>query len=99
MAMGVATDSLNRLFSDESTLLRAVRDIGLGSSIALPALKSLFIRQAAGLVRRSAAIVEGRGAVGRRIRHMWTAPIGKHFLTVERFGLLRSYVRPFGAAL
>src|ERR1700730_4470112 len=30
MAMGLATNSLNLLFSNESTLLRAVRDIGLG---------------------------------------------------------------------
>jgi hypothetical protein len=30
---------------------------------------------------------------------MWTAPIGKQFLMFERFGLLRSYVRPFGAGL
>jgi hypothetical protein len=30
-------------------------------------------------------------------RHMWTAPIGKLFLTSRTIGLLRSYVRPFGA--
>src|SRR5256886_9580042 len=49
MAMGLATNSLNFLFSNESTLLRTVRDIGLGLVDRAPPLKSLFIRQAAGL--------------------------------------------------
>ena len=63
MAMGLATNSLNLLFSNKSTLLRTVRDIGLGLVDRAPPLKSLFIRQAAGLVGRGAAAVEGRGAV------------------------------------
>jgi len=49
VAMGVATNSLNMLFSNNSTLLRSVRDIGLGLVDRLPPLKSAFIRQAAGL--------------------------------------------------
>lgn len=49
MAMGVATNSLNMLFSNHSTLLRTVRDIGLGLVDRIPPLKSAFIRQAAGL--------------------------------------------------
>lgn len=49
MAMGVATNSLNLLFSNHSTLLRAVRDVGLGLVDRLPPLKNAFIRQAAGL--------------------------------------------------
>jgi 2-octaprenyl-6-methoxyphenol hydroxylase len=49
MAMGFATNSLNLLFSNQSTVLRQVRDIGLGLVDRLPPLKSLFIRQAAGL--------------------------------------------------
>ena len=49
MAMGVATNSLNLLFSNQSTLLRAVRDIGLGLVDRIPPLKNMFIRQAAGL--------------------------------------------------
>ena len=49
MAMGLATNSLNLLFSNQSTLLRSVRDIGLGLVDRLPPLKSVFIRQAAGL--------------------------------------------------
>jgi 2-octaprenyl-6-methoxyphenol hydroxylase len=49
MAMGLATNSLNFLFSNKSTLLRTVRDIGLGLVDRAPPLKNLFIRQAAGL--------------------------------------------------
>lgn len=49
VAMGVATNSLNMLFSNHSTILRTVRDIGLGLVDRIPPLKSAFIRQAAGL--------------------------------------------------
>jgi 2-octaprenyl-6-methoxyphenol hydroxylase len=48
MTMGVATDGLNRLFSNRSDVLRLVRDIGLGVVERLPALKRVFIREAAG---------------------------------------------------
>src|SRR5437868_1951606 len=44
MAMGVATDGLNRLFSNRSDVLRVARDVGLGLVDRLPALKRLFIR-------------------------------------------------------
>jgi 2-octaprenyl-6-methoxyphenol hydroxylase len=50
VAMGIATDGLNRLFSNRSDVLRAVRDIGLGLVNRVPNLKRLFIREAAGLV-------------------------------------------------
>jgi len=49
VAMGVATNSLNMLFSNKSAVLRTVRDIGLGLVDRVPPLKSAFIRQAAGL--------------------------------------------------
>src|SRR4051794_9677213 len=49
MAMGLAANSLNFLFSNKSTLLRTVRDIGLGLVDRAPPLKNMFIRQAAGL--------------------------------------------------
>ena len=48
-AMGVATDGLNRLFSNRSDVLRLLRDVGLGLVDRAPALKGLFIREAAGL--------------------------------------------------
>src|SRR5437870_2759355 len=59
MAMGVATNSLNLLFSNESKLLRAVRDIGLGLVDRAPPLKSLFIRQAAGLSGEVPRLLKG----------------------------------------
>jgi 2-octaprenyl-6-methoxyphenol hydroxylase len=48
-AMGITTDGLNRLFSNRSDALRLVRDVGLGLVDRVPALKGLFIREAAGL--------------------------------------------------
>jgi 2-octaprenyl-6-methoxyphenol hydroxylase len=59
MAMGVATNSLNLLFSNSSTLLRSVRDIGLGLVDRMPALKSVFIRQAAGLSGEVPRLLKG----------------------------------------
>ena len=49
MAMGVATNALNVMFSNDVTPLRVARDIGLGLVDRLPPLKSAFIKQAAGL--------------------------------------------------
>lgn len=59
MAMGLATNSLNLLFSNRSTLLRTVRDIGLGIVDRTPPLKSLFIRQAAGLAGEVPRLLKG----------------------------------------
>ncbi len=59
MAMGVATNSLNFLFSNQSTLLRTVRDIGLGLVDRTPPLKNLFIRQAAGLTGEVPRLLKG----------------------------------------
>src|SRR3954470_8127356 len=59
MAMGLATNSLNLLFSNESKLLRAVRDIGLGLVDRAPPLKNLFIRQAAGLTGEIPRLLKG----------------------------------------
>ncbi|WP_291847379.1 ubiquinone biosynthesis hydroxylase [Bradyrhizobium sp.] len=59
MAMGLATNSLNLLFSNQSRLLRTVRDIGLGLVDRAPPLKSLFIRQAAGLSGEVPRLLKG----------------------------------------
>lgn len=59
MAMGLATNSLNLLFSNRSGLLRTVRDIGLGLVDRTPPLKSLFIRQAAGLSGEVPRLLKG----------------------------------------
>ncbi len=59
MAMGIATDGLNRLFSNRSDLLRLVRDLGLGLVDRLPALKDFFIREAAGLTGEAPKLLRG----------------------------------------
>ena len=59
MAMGIATDGLNRLFSNRSDALRLMRDVGLGLVDRLPALKRLFIREAAGLVGEVPKLLRG----------------------------------------
>ncbi len=58
-AMGVATDGLNRLFSNRSDALRLVRDVGLGLVDRVPALKGLFIREAAGLTGDVPKLLKG----------------------------------------
>ena len=47
--MGVTTDVLNRLFSNDVAPIRIARDFGLGLVDRMPALKSFFIKQAAGV--------------------------------------------------
>ena len=46
--MGVTTDILTRLFSNDITPIRLARDLGLGLVDRMPRLKSFFIGQAAG---------------------------------------------------
>jgi len=59
MAMGVATDGLNRLFSNQSDVLRLARDVGLGLVDRLPILKQFFIREAAGLTGEVPKLLRG----------------------------------------
>ena len=59
MAMGIATDGLNRLFSNKSDVLRLARDVGLGLVDRWPALKQLFIREAAGLIGEVPKLLRG----------------------------------------
>jgi 2-octaprenyl-6-methoxyphenol hydroxylase len=49
MTMSIATDGLNRLFSNESDVLRLLRDVGMGLVDRMPGVKSFFIREAAGV--------------------------------------------------
>lgn len=46
--MGVVTDVLNRLFSNDNSFLRAARSFGLGVVDRMPAMKKYFINQASG---------------------------------------------------
>lgn len=52
--MGVTTDVLNRLFSNDIGPLRIARDFGLGVVERLPKLKSYFIGEAAGTKAKDA---------------------------------------------
>jgi len=59
MAMGVATDALNRLFSNRSAALRLIRDVGLGLVDRQADLKRLLIREAAGVVGEVPRLMRG----------------------------------------
>jgi len=48
-ALALATDSFNRLFSNDNTLARGLRDLGMGLVNRMPGLRRRFIREAAGL--------------------------------------------------
>lgn len=48
-ALSLATDTFNRLFSNDSPSLRGLRNIGMGIINAMPGLRRTFIREAAGL--------------------------------------------------
>ena len=61
-AMGIVTDGLNRLFSNDLLPVRLARDLGLGLVDRMPGLKRFFIREAAGLSRReSPRLLRGEG--------------------------------------
>ncbi|OJT98099.1 MAG: 2-octaprenyl-6-methoxyphenyl hydroxylase [Rhizobium sp. 63-7] len=51
--MGVTTDVLNRLFSNDIGPLRLMRDFGLGLVERMPKLKDYFIGEAAGLTAKN----------------------------------------------
>src|SRR5215203_5196390 len=58
-AMGVVTDGLNRLFSNDLLPVRLLRDLGLGLVDRMPALKRFFIREAAGLSGEGPRLMRG----------------------------------------
>jgi 2-octaprenyl-6-methoxyphenol hydroxylase len=61
-AMGIVTDGLNRLFSNDFLPVRLARDLGLGLVDRMPGLKRFFIREAAGLTGREAPrLLRGEG--------------------------------------
>ena len=57
--MGITTDVLNRLFSNDFGPLRALRGIGLGLVDRAPRLKEFFIRQASGLSGETPRLLKG----------------------------------------
>ncbi|MCW5713298.1 MAG: ubiquinone biosynthesis hydroxylase [Bauldia sp.] len=59
LEMGAITDGLNRLFSNDSRILRGVRDIGLGLVDRVPFLKRAMISQAAGIDSGAPRLLRG----------------------------------------
>ena len=57
--MGIVTDVLNRLFSNDNPLLRAARDFGLGMVDRMPGLKTRFIDQASGNSKSEPRLLRG----------------------------------------
>jgi len=47
--LAIATDTFNKLFSNDNPLMRAMRDVGMGLVNSSPNLRRNFIREAAGL--------------------------------------------------
>jgi len=59
-ALALATDSFNRLFSNDSSLLRIARDVGMAAINALPGARRGFIREAAGLTGELPRLMRGK---------------------------------------
>lgn len=59
MALIAATDSLNRLFSNDLPPVRLLRDLGLAAVNQMPPLKRFFMRHAMGLVGELPRLVKG----------------------------------------
>ncbi|NKX45566.1 FAD-dependent monooxygenase [Roseicyclus persicicus] len=59
-ALALATDGVNRLFSNDNPALRLVRDVGMGVVSAVPALRRAFMREAAGLTGDVPRLLQGR---------------------------------------
>lgn len=57
--LAVATDTFNKLFSNDNPLLRAVRDVGMGVINSAPGLRRKFIREAAGLTGDLPSLMRG----------------------------------------
>ncbi|GHA47245.1 2-octaprenyl-6-methoxyphenyl hydroxylase [Amylibacter ulvae] len=58
--MAVATDSINRIFSNDNSILRTIRDLGLGAVNAMPNTRRGFMRHAAGLSGTLPKLMQGR---------------------------------------
>jgi 2-octaprenyl-6-methoxyphenol hydroxylase len=57
--MGLTTDVLNRLFSNDNPALRIIRDVGLGMVDRLPNLKGWFVREASGAAYGAPKLLTG----------------------------------------
>jgi 2-octaprenyl-6-methoxyphenol hydroxylase len=55
-----ATDGINKLFSNDNTILRTVRDAGLGLVNSTPSLRRSLMRHAAGLTGDLPKMLQGK---------------------------------------
>lgn len=58
--LAAATDAFNRLFSNDNSLVRVGRDLGMGLVNAMPGLRRGLIREAAGLTGDMPKLLQGR---------------------------------------
>ena len=58
-ALALATDTFNRLFSNDNPALRLARDIGMAALNAIPSVRRGFIREAAGLTGTLPRLMRG----------------------------------------
>lgn len=58
-ALALATDSFNRLFSNDNPAIRLARDVGMAAINALPGLRRGFVREAAGLTGELPRLMRG----------------------------------------
>jgi 2-octaprenyl-6-methoxyphenol hydroxylase len=59
-SLALATDTFNRLFSNDNPLIRMVRDVGMGMIARTPVLRRSFIREAAGLTGDLPRLLQGK---------------------------------------
>ena len=58
--LALATDTINRVFSNDNSILRGVRDLALGAVNQVPSLRRQMIKQAAGLTGDLPKLLQGR---------------------------------------
>jgi 2-octaprenyl-6-methoxyphenol hydroxylase len=62
LSLSVATDALNRLFSNDIAPLRFARDLGLGIVDSIPPLRQFFMRHAGGDIGKLPRLLKGETA-------------------------------------
>ena len=62
LSLSVATDALNRLFSNDIAPLRLARDLGLGIVDSIPPLRQFFMRHAGGDIGKLPRLLNGEAA-------------------------------------
>ena len=58
--LAMATDSFNKLFSNDNPFVRMARDVGMAAVNALPGLRRGFMREAAGLTGELPRLMQGK---------------------------------------